>query len=121
MASDLKERVGDAIPEEMKDLIATEDNAKDIEELSEFLKSVNHPVVNGVTREVDGTKITEGWTKKEEEVAPTAVVAAAAPVGEGLAQVPMTQVMGSEAPLKLIFKDANISIGKLIIKRKGEK
>jgi CO dehydrogenase/acetyl-CoA synthase beta subunit len=29
--------------------------------------------------------------------------------------------MASEAPLKLIFKDANISIGKLIIKRKGEK
>lgn len=121
MASDLKERVGDAIPEEMKDLIATEENAKDIEELKEFLKSVNHPVVNGVTREVDGTKITEGWTKKEEEVAPAAVVAAAVPVDEGLAQVPMTQVMASEAPLKLIFKDANISIGKLIIKRKGEK
>jgi acetyl-CoA decarbonylase/synthase complex subunit beta len=117
MASDLKERVGDAIPEEMKDLIATEENAKDIEELSVFLESVNHPVVNGVTREVDGTKITEGWTKKEVEVAPTAVVAAAAPVGEGL----VTQVMASEAPLKLIFKDANISIGKLIIKRKGEK
>ncbi len=81
---------------------------------------MNHPVVNGVTREVDGTKITEGWTKKEEEVAPAAV-AAAVPVDEGLAQVPMTQVMASGAPLKLIFKDANISIGKLIIKRKGEK
>jgi acetyl-CoA decarbonylase/synthase complex subunit beta len=120
MASDLKERVGDAIPEEMKGLIATENDATDIEALREFLKSVNHPVVNGVTREADGTKITEGWAKKE-EVAPVAVVVEEAVPVEGLAAVPMTQVMASEAPVKLILKDANISIGKLIVKRKGER
>lgn len=41
MASDLMERVGDAISEEMKDEIATEKDARDIEGLREFLKSVN--------------------------------------------------------------------------------
>ncbi len=87
------------------------------------MKSVNHPVVNGVTREVDGTKVTEGWTKAEEEkeVAPAAIVEAAVPVAQGLAQVPMGPVMASEAPVRLILKDADISIGKIIVKRKGEK
>ena len=75
MASDLKERVIDAIPEEMRDKIATEKDARTIEELKEFLRKADHPVVKGVVRPVDGVKITEGWGGEEvaaEEVAETA-------------------------------------------------
>jgi acetyl-CoA decarbonylase/synthase complex subunit beta len=45
--------------------IATEDDAKDIASLKAFLLKVDHPVVNGVTRKVDGKKITEGWKLEE--------------------------------------------------------
>lgn len=79
--------------------------------------------MSGVTREVDGARITEGWTVKE-EVAPPAVVEEAVPVKEdALAQVSMAQVMASgvNSPVKLIFKDADISIGEIIVRRKGEK
>jgi acetyl-CoA decarbonylase/synthase complex subunit beta len=61
MSKGLKERVKAGIPEDMYAKIATEDDAKDIESLKQFLLKVDHPVVNGVTRPVDGAKITEGW------------------------------------------------------------
>lgn len=61
MSKHLKERVKAGIPEEMYPKIATEDDAKDVDSLKKFLLKVDHPVVNGVTRPVDNTKITEGW------------------------------------------------------------
>ncbi|MHC1610526.1 MAG: CO dehydrogenase/CO-methylating acetyl-CoA synthase complex subunit beta [Candidatus Methanospirareceae archaeon] len=108
MASDLKDRVGDAIPEEMKDKIATEKDAKDVEELREFLKKVDHPVVKGVIRDVDGAKITEGWAEASVEAGPST-------------SVPVAQMMassGADPPIKLILKDAEIRIGKIVVKRK---
>jgi acetyl-CoA decarbonylase/synthase, CODH/ACS complex subunit beta len=61
MSKNLKERVKAGISEDMLAKIATEDDAKDIPSLKAFLLKVNHPVVDGVTRPVDGKKITEGW------------------------------------------------------------
>ncbi|HUV79237.1 MAG TPA: CO dehydrogenase/CO-methylating acetyl-CoA synthase complex subunit beta [Candidatus Bathyarchaeia archaeon] len=127
MASDLKERVGDAIPDEMNGKIATEKDVKNIEELREFLKKVDHPVVNGVTRDVDGARITEGWAAAAVEAAevvhPAEMEEAALGEVEPLTRVPITQMMASglDAPVKLILKDADIRIGKIIVKRKGEK
>ncbi|HEX58558.1 MAG TPA: CO dehydrogenase/CO-methylating acetyl-CoA synthase complex subunit beta [Methanomicrobia archaeon] len=149
MASDLKERVADAIPDEMKDKIATEKEAKTIDELKEFLKKVDHPVVKGVVRPVDGKKITEGWVEEEappeaaaaEAAAPEAAAAptAAAPAQQPAApQVAMPQfpllptapaaqpqiqipTTPAGAPVKIILKDANITIGKIILKKKEEK
>ncbi len=65
MSKNLKERVKAGISEEMFPKIATEEDAKDIESLKKFLLKVDHPVVNGVTRSVDGKKITEGWKLEE--------------------------------------------------------
>ena len=127
MASDLKERVGDAIPEEMSGKIATEKDVKNIEELRAFLKKVDHPVVNGVTRDVDGAKITEGWAEAAVEAAevvpPAEMEAAVLGEAEPLTRVPIMQTMASgvDSPIKLILKDADIRIGKIIVKRKGEK
>jgi len=45
MPKALKEKVKDAIPSELYDKIATEEEAKNIEELKIFLKKVNHPVL----------------------------------------------------------------------------
>ncbi len=121
MASDLKERVKDAIPEEMKDRIATEKEATDIESLRDFLLRVDHPVVKGVIREVDGVKITDGWGTKKEEEAPAATVKAppAAPTGElpeDLIQA--IAAMQGDPPIKIVLKDAKISIGKVILSKK---
>ena len=125
MASDLKERVADAISEEMKDKIATEKDVKDVEELRQFLQKVDHPVVNGVIREADGERITEGWAAEEvevpvmqEEVVPGEVTS--------IAQIPSTSMpimapgVGG-TPITITLKDAEISIGKIIVKRKEKK
>ncbi|MBC8521673.1 MAG: hypothetical protein H8D26_06765 [Methanomicrobia archaeon] len=120
MPSDLKERVAEAIPEEMTAKIATEKDVKDIGELKEFLQKMDHPVVNGVIRDADGERITEGWAVEAEAAVLPAVVEEAVPVA-AQNQFPM-QVMASGAggnpPIKIILKDADISIGKIIVKRK---
>jgi acetyl-CoA decarbonylase/synthase complex subunit beta len=125
MASDLKERIGDAIPEEMQDLIATEKDVKNINELREFLKKGKHPVVEGVIREVDSTQVTEGWAAEAAEaVAQVTAVETAAP-GEALSVVQdsLTQLssLGGSSPVTVVLKDADIRIGKIIVKRKEEK
>jgi len=148
MPKELKERVAKYIPEDIRDKIATEENVKTMEELKEFLKKVDHPVVKGVVRKVDGKKITEGWPEvvgvKEEkvevkpEVAPVqtptaavqpvpavqAVSAAPMPIPAMPAfQLPMPMPSQQAAPagIKLIIKDAKITIGKIVLKKKGEK
>jgi len=139
MASDLKERVKDAIPDEMRDKIATEKEAADLESLREFLLRVDHPVVKGVIREVDGAKITDGWAKKEEEAgvaAPEEVAAPTAAVAESEAEQPASapgsvpvslpvsaSTMLGDAPIKIRLKNADISIGKmrLRLRHKSEK
>jgi acetyl-CoA decarbonylase/synthase complex subunit beta len=59
MPKELKERVKDAVPDDVP--VATEEDATDVDELKLFLIKNNHPVVEGVVRGVDGKKITEGW------------------------------------------------------------
>jgi acetyl-CoA decarbonylase/synthase complex subunit beta len=125
MASDLKERIGDAIPGEMQDKIATEKDVKNIDELRKFLKKVNHPVVEGVIREVDGTNVTEGWVAEAvAAVAPVAGVEAAVSGGaQSVPQDPLTPLtsLGGSSAVTLVLKGADIRIGKIIIKRKEEK
>jgi acetyl-CoA decarbonylase/synthase complex subunit beta len=131
IASDLKERIKDAIPEEMWDKIATEKDVKSVNALRSFLKEVDHPVVTGVIREADGAQLTEGWTaaaaieaEKVKAVTPAAGVEAAVPAdAEPVTQVPLTQMLasGSTSPVTILLKDADIRIGKIIIKRKDEK
>ncbi|RLI82407.1 CO dehydrogenase/CO-methylating acetyl-CoA synthase complex subunit beta [Archaeoglobales archaeon] len=135
MPKELKERVLKYIPEDIRDKIATEEDAKTLDELKEFLKRVNHPVVTGVVRPVDGQKITEGWKEEEEiveevkeeapaEAAPAQPAAPAMPMPQ--MQLPALQLPALQAPqpapagIKLVIKDAKITIDKVII-RKAEK
>ncbi|MBO8183503.1 MAG: CO dehydrogenase/CO-methylating acetyl-CoA synthase complex subunit beta [Archaeoglobus sp.] len=140
MPKDLKERVSKYIPDDVRDKIATEEDAKTIDELKEFLKKVNHPVVTGVVRPVDGKKITEGWVEEEEEeeVVEEAVEEAAPAPAMQPAQVQPMQPMQMQLPLqlpqlqlpapqqagggvKLIIKDAKIYVDKIVIKKPEEK
>ena len=138
MPKDLKERVAKYIPDDIRDKIATEEDAKTLDELREFLKKVDHPVVNGVVRPVDGQKITNGWVEEEEEAeeaveeaAAEAAPAAAQPAqpmamqpmqmpGFQLPALQMPASSASSAGVKLIIKDAKITIDKVIV-RKAEK
>ena len=147
MPKELKERISKYIPDDIRDKIATEENAKTLDELKEFLKKVDHPVVKGVVRKVDGKKITNGWPEvveakavveeKPAEVAPPPQVAPAQPQVQMPMQMPMqmpTLQMPFQLPalqmpsqqvapagIKVIIKDAKISIGKVVLKKKGEK
>ncbi|MCS7122285.1 MAG: CO dehydrogenase/CO-methylating acetyl-CoA synthase complex subunit beta [Archaeoglobaceae archaeon] len=150
MAKDLKERVKNYIPEELRNKIATEEDAKTLDELKEFLKKVNHPVVTGVVRPVDGKKITEGWKEVVKEVPPVAkpvevakpaeaapAVAQPAvqpavvqptvqpvaiqPVAPALQLFQLPQPTVAPAGIKIIVKDAKITIDKVIIRRAEKK
>ena len=140
MAKELKDRIKDCIPEEMRDKIATEEDAKTLDELKEFLKKVDHPVVKGVVREVDGQKITDGWVEEEEVVEEAAEEVAKAPAEAAPAQptmpmqpmqmpmqmpMPQFQMPTPTAPpaggVKLVIKDAKIKIDKVIVRKAEEK
>lgn len=73
LPSELKERLKEFIPKEIYDKIATEKDASNIDELREFLKNVEHPVV-------------ERWKEIEivEEEKPEEEVVEGVPVGMGI-------------------------------------
>ncbi|MGB3943806.1 MAG: CO dehydrogenase/CO-methylating acetyl-CoA synthase complex subunit beta [Methanothrix sp.] len=75
MPKELKVRVKDGIDAEMYDKIATEEDAPDLTALKKFLLKVDHPVVDGVERKVDGKKVTEGWKVEDPSEYEDAVIA----------------------------------------------
>ena len=108
LPKEVKERVLKFIPDELVDKIATEEQAKTIDELKAFLKEHAHPVV-------------AGW--KEEVVA----VAEAGPAEAGEETPSMPVITASTLPLtaggfKIILKDAKIYAKRVIIRsEKSEK
>jgi len=108
MPMSIKERVKDFIPKELNDKIATESDAKAIDELKTFLKQHGHPIVEK-WREVPVEAVPEAIEEKE---VPTAV-----PVAQ-LSTLPVTA-----GGFKIILKDAKIYAKKVIIKveKKPEK
>jgi acetyl-CoA decarbonylase/synthase complex subunit beta len=103
LPKEVKERVKSFIPAELVDKVATEDEAKSIDELKAFLKEHNHPVVMR-------------W-KEEEAIAAEAAVSA-----EAREEVPLMPVAtASTLPItaggfKIILKDAKIYAKKVIIR-----
>ena len=118
MPKALKDRVLEAIPEDMRDKIATEEDVTDITQLMEFMKKVNHPMV-------------AKWAAEEEEEVEEAAEAAA-PEAAAMPQMPMMQpgMMpqmqlpafapsgGAAGGIKLVLKNANIKVEKIILKKK---
>jgi acetyl-CoA decarbonylase/synthase complex subunit beta len=103
MPKEVKDKVKTFIPSELVDKVATEENAKSIEELRAFLQEHNHPVV-------------ERWREE------TAAVAEVAPQ-EGTQEAPMVPtVSAATLPItaggfKIILKDAKIYAKKVIIRQ----
>jgi len=104
MPKDVKERVKSYIPPEVVDKIATEENAKTVDELRSFLKERGHPVVGR-------------W--KEEEAKPTEETAATGDAVEGEQMVPVATAATlpiTAGGIKIILKDAKIYAKKVIIR-----
>jgi acetyl-CoA decarbonylase/synthase complex subunit beta len=110
LPSNVKEKIQDAIPPELKDKIATEKDATNTTELKTFLKEKGHPIVKKWPAEV----AVEAEVPQEgvpTEYALPQVTMAAAPgmipgVGEGF---------------QLVFKNVKIKADKLIIRREEKK
>jgi acetyl-CoA decarbonylase/synthase complex subunit beta len=104
---EVKEKVKEFIPKDVIDKIATEDDAKNVEELQAFLKAKNHPVV-------------ARWAA-EEAPAPEAATEAAA---EGAMPVMTASTLPiSAGGFRIILTDAKIYASKVVIKKdeKAEK
>jgi acetyl-CoA decarbonylase/synthase complex subunit beta len=109
LPKEVKERVKSFIPAELVDKIATEEDAKTIDELKAFLKERNHPVVERWKEEVT-VAVEEAVPAEAKEEAPTAPVITAA-------TLPITS-----GGFKIILKDAKIYAKKVVIRSlKGEK
>ncbi|MGQ9718447.1 MAG: CO dehydrogenase/CO-methylating acetyl-CoA synthase complex subunit beta [Nitrososphaerales archaeon] len=102
MPSQIKERVKDAIPEHLRDKIATEADSKTIGELKEFLVSKSHPVVNR-------WRVEEAKEVKEE--APEVVLPDQIPTG---IEIP------ARGGIRIILKNVKITAEKIIVKREKE-
>jgi len=101
---EVKERVKDFIPPELVDKVATEEDAKTVDELKAFLKAKNHPVV-------------ARWTAEE---APATPEAQAVQVTEEAAATMMPVATAGTLPImaggfRIILKDAKIYANKVII------
>lgn len=108
MSSELKEKVKEAIPEALRDKIATDKEAKNVEELKKFLLEKGHPIIERISKAPP--KLEE---KPIEAVAPTIQQAEAVVT---LPELPIT--MGG---FSLILKNVKIRAEKLIIKRAEER
>ena len=108
MPKEVKERVKSFIPAELVNKIATEENAKTVDELKTFLKEQNHPVVTNWKEEAP--RVEEAVPAGEREEAQYLPVASAS-------TLPLTA-----GGFKIILKDAKIYAKRVIIRQmKSEK
>lgn len=106
MNSGLKDRVKDFIPGDLYEKIATEEDVSDIEELKEWLKEKEHPIV-------------ETWVEEEEEAEEEyEEEGAIMPMGTQSITVPGA---GGAGGFKIILKNAKVHADTVIIRRIGDK
>jgi acetyl-CoA decarbonylase/synthase complex subunit beta len=105
MPASVKERIKDFMPKEA--VVATENEAKSVDELKVFLKENSHPVVQRWKEEVPV------------EVAPTPEAGEEA--REATTGFPVSTATVAAGGFKIIFKNAKIHAEKVIIKREKTK
>lgn len=110
MPTSVKERVLSAIPKELNDKIATENDVKTVEELKKFLEEQGHPVV-------------ERWKAKPVPLPEAASVEEAAPEAAppAVATATIPRIPISAGGFKIVLKNAKIHVEKVIIRIVEEK
>jgi acetyl-CoA decarbonylase/synthase complex subunit beta len=111
MSSELKEKLLDAIPQELRDKIATEKDAKTVEELKKFLIERKHPLA---------IKILEKKVPEEKVVEkPVAITPTEKEKVEEVISIPEIPV--SMGGISFILKNVKIRAEKIVIKRAEER
>ncbi len=98
-----KERVHDFIPGDVRDKIATEEDVKDLNELKEWLKSKNHPVVEH-WKEEELVAVPETGTEEAEAIPVLSSIEAGTPIA-----LPYT------GGFRVKLKGVKIHVGKFVI------
>ena len=118
MPKHLKDRVLDDIPGDVVDAIATEEDATDLDSLRAFLIEKKHPIVSG-WKEKEAAKKKDVETKEPDVSA--AVAPEVIPAGMPAMSLPAGFVgsgsIGSGGGVRLILKNAKITIGQVIVKQ----
>ncbi len=114
MPKALKERLKAAIPSELYEKIATEEDAKDLDSLKKYLYEKQHPVVKKL-KEKESKEVTE--EKKEEKVQEPQkeVIQQVQQIPVTMQAQPSTQIVPN---FTIILKNAKIYAEKIIIKKK---
>ncbi|WP_135612124.1 CO dehydrogenase/CO-methylating acetyl-CoA synthase complex subunit beta [Methanococcoides sp. AM1] len=113
MPKHLKDRVLSDIPSEIADKVATEEDAPDLDSLRSFLTDKNHPIVERWEAEEE--------PEAEEEVEEEATFAAPAMMQAAMPMQGMPMMMppsSGTGGVKIILKNAKVSIDKVIIQKK---
>ncbi|XRO77878.1 acetyl-CoA decarbonylase/synthase complex subunit alpha/beta [Methanocaldococcus sp. 10A] len=97
LPKELKERVKEAIPEELYDKIATEEDAKTTDELIKFLKEKGHPIVKKSEETVEEENEEETATVEKDEK-------------EGLEVGEMIAKLAKDGGIQIIMKNVKIII-----------
>ncbi len=97
MPAELKERVKDAIPQDLYDKIATEREVSSVDELKKFLLEKNHPLAEKI-KEMEAAEAEE---KPEEEAVETEALPA-----------------GAMIPIRIKLQGATIRIGRMVVRRR---
>ncbi|MEM4700439.1 MAG: CO dehydrogenase/CO-methylating acetyl-CoA synthase complex subunit beta [Candidatus Nezhaarchaeales archaeon] len=119
MSSTLRKRIEDAIPEELRDKIATEAEATDIETLKKFLIERGHPLAAWIKqREAEAAPKVEAAAPAPEAAPAAPVVAApAAPLATPPPAAPAITIP-AVGGLRIELRGARIKIDKIIIKKR---
>ncbi len=114
MPRNLKEKIKADIPPELADKIPTEEDVTDLKTLRDYLEKKQHPITQRWTKEEAAAEVAPAETA---EAAPAwSVPAPAMTMPVGMPMMPM-QFGGGEG-VKLVFKNAKISIDRIVFKNK---
>ncbi|MEA1984829.1 MAG: CO dehydrogenase/CO-methylating acetyl-CoA synthase complex subunit beta [Euryarchaeota archaeon] len=114
MPKHLKDRVLTDIPGDLADKIATEEDVADLDSLKEFLDKKEHPIIERWEEELEEGEAEETSTQAAPAAAPAMMQMPATVTGT----MPMMQMSGSSGGVKVVLKNAKITIDKVIITKK---
>lgn len=117
LSSTLRKRIEDAIPEELRDKIATEAEAKDIESLKKFLVERGHPLAARIKEmEAEAAAVAPPPVEAAAPALPTATPTASSAATPTLSPGAIT--IPAAGGIRIELKGAKVSIGKIVIKRR---
>jgi len=120
MPEDIRDRIKEYMPEEIIPKIATEADTSTLDELKEWLKTKNHPIVERWTEELEISEPTPVQTTQQLDQPQMPMTGFTVPSLELPASALPIQGLPQGVTFKIILKNAKIKAEKLIIKAEKE-